>query len=177
MVEQNRENIRKRNWWVIALISIPTFLVTLIGFFYAIDSQQDWKTEEPKWQAEGREFGTQHTARECVSESLKREQNCHEIVCANLIRSFSVACLKAAPRDEELCKSVPIQPTRKRYSDWAKKFCEAECYGDDLGCRSGLVGFMESCHPIPKNNFFPNILDESQRDKTLFEIFLAIFQK
>ena len=168
---------QKRNWLIIGAIGIPTLMVTLLGFVHAINSQQDWKELEPKWQREGKDFGQGHSARECVTESLRREQNCEHIVCANLVRSFSLACLQATPRDEALCKTVPIQPSRSRYSKWAVKYCAAEGYEDDLGCRSGLVGLMESCHPIPHNNFFPNILDESQRDRPLFEIFLGIFQK
>ena len=33
---------------------------------------------------------------------------------------------QATPRDEALCKTVPIQPSRSRYSKWAVKYCAAE---------------------------------------------------
>jgi len=175
--KEQQEKPGWRNWWIIAAIAIPTFLVTVIGFAHAVSSLSDWKDQEPGWLAEGQAFGEKHSARECVTETIKREQSCEEIVCANLIRSFALACLKAAPRDEALCQTVPISPSGRRYSAWAKKVCKAEGYEEDVGCRSGLVGVMESCHPIAHNNYFPNILDESQRDKSLWDIFLAIFQK
>jgi hypothetical protein len=167
---------QNKGWWLIGLVAIPTLVITVIGFLYAVKSQNVWKEHEPQWQEEGQAFGAQHTAQECVTETLKKEQNCEEIVCANLVRSYALACLAATPRDEALCRSVPIQPSKRRYSQWTQKVCAKQGYKDDLGCRTGLVGLMESCHPIPHNNYFPNVLDKSQREKPLFGLLRELFQ-
>ena len=167
---------QNKGWWLIGLVAIPTLIITIIGFVYAVKSQDVWKDREPQWQRDGQAFGVNHTALECVSETLKKEQDCEEIVCANLVRSYALACLAAAPRDEQLCATVPIQPSRRRYSQWTQKLCAEQGYKDDLGCRTGLVGLMESCHPIPHNNYFPNVLDESQREKPLFDLLMGLFK-
>ena len=174
--EPNTNQGNSKGWFLIALIAVPTLIAMILGILHGAKSQQVWKEKEPQWIQEGQAFGAQHTARECVSETLKREQSCEAIVCANLVRSFATACLAASPKDEALCRSVPIQPSRKRYNEWTKKVCRTEGYEDDLGCRTGLVGLMESCHPIPHNNYFPHILDESQSEKSLLEILFGVFQ-
>ncbi len=166
----------KKGWFLIALIAIPTLIAMILGVVHGAKSQNVWKEKEPQWIKDGQDFGQTHSAQECVDETLKKEHQCEEIVCANLVRSFAVACLNAAPKDDALCRSVPIQPSRKRYSQWAQKVCKEKGYEEDLGCRTGLVGLMESCHPIPHNNYFPNILDKNQSEKSLMDILLGIFQ-
>jgi hypothetical protein len=95
----------------------------------------------------GVEFGREHTADECVSETLGQVKDCAPInmKCTMSGQVFIQACLRAASPEESFCKDVPAPTEILDSISYRKDQCEHRGQSGREQCSQIMQGVQSYC--------------------------------
>ena len=102
---------------------IATALSAFATSFSAWIEQRDAPQSRESAKADGRLYGAKRLDQECLTQALRLDGKCEDVVCKASSAAFLSGCLRASQSTPQQCDSVPAASDTKASTQWRLKVC------------------------------------------------------